>query len=268
MRSAMSRISFQRCEVKMMQVPRARSRRICANSQTTSRSTSEDVGSSSSSTSGSWLMARTISTICRAASERSSTSASGSMCSMPKPASTASASRLHRPRSIRPSRLRGSRAMNRFSATDIHGNSVSSWNTVQTPSRCASCGAASSTARPLMTIRPASGRSRPPSALISVLLPAPFSPTSACTSRTDADSAASTSACTPPKDLDTPLHLHDTRAARSRCIALQRSRRSECRRAAVRDGARSSCVVTARSFGQAVAGGQPQPPACPSTACR
>ena len=140
---------------------------------------------------------------------------------MPRSASSASASASMRRRSIKPSLPRGSRAISRFSATVIHGIWVSSWNTVRTPSPWASSGPPRSARLPLIRIAPASGRSRPLSALISVLLPAPFSPTSACTSAVAADSEAPSSARTPPNDLCSPAHTTtDTSAAASCCVAI------------------------------------------------
>ena len=86
--------------------------------------------------SGWWLIARTISTICRSASEMSSTSASGIDVLDPQPGEH----RLRRLRPcaggpIRPSVPRGSRVSSRFSATVIQGSRVSSWKTVQAPCR-------------------------------------------------------------------------------------------------------------------------------------
>ena len=69
--------------------------RTRSNSHSTSRSTSDDVGSSRNRISGSFSAARTISTICRCASEMSSTSSPGSICASPSRAKIASASRAN-----------------------------------------------------------------------------------------------------------------------------------------------------------------------------
>ena len=53
---------------------------------------------------------------------------------------------------------------------------------IEMPARRAASGLRNSTGAPFSSIRPSSGRSRPLSMLMMVLLPAPFSPSSACTS--------------------------------------------------------------------------------------
>src|SRR5262249_19903804 len=82
--------------------------------------------------------------------------------------------------------------------------SVSSWKTVATPSACASCGGERSPSSPLTRTTPSSALRTPDRILIIVLLPAPFSPTSACTSPNSAPNDASCSARTPPNDLEMP----------------------------------------------------------------
>ena len=167
-------------------------------------------------------MTRTISTIWRLASERSSIERA--RVDVADARAREDRVRLPRPsgaRSMRPRRPRGSRRMSRFSATVIHGRRVSSWNTVHTPSACARSGPFISTALPRTRISPASGRSRPPRSLISVLLPAPFSPTRACTSPRTAEKEAPSSARTPPNDLES---LDPSTAVRRR-FALRFGRR-------------------------------------------
>src|SRR4051794_34534421 len=73
------------------------------------------------------------------------------------------------------------------------------------PFACASAGPDSAISSPRTRIDPASGRSTPHRILISVLLPAPFSPTSAWTSPKSALYAASRGARTPPNDFEMPL---------------------------------------------------------------
>ena len=133
-----------------MQVPRARSRRIWPNSHITSRSTSEEVGSSSSSTVG-IVVDRPHDLDDLPLGERDLLDQrqrvdmldAEAATAAPRPRARAAAVDQRGP--IKPTRPRGSRPISRFSATVIHGNSVSSWNTVQMPSRWASSGAANAT---------------------------------------------------------------------------------------------------------------------------
>src|SRR5581483_6899270 len=69
-----------------------------------------------------------------------------------------------------------------LSATLRCGNRSSSWKMIPTPRRCASSGFAKRTASPRQNRAPESGLTTPAMIFPSVLLPAPFSPTSACTS--------------------------------------------------------------------------------------
>src|SRR4051812_38134557 len=85
------------------------------------------------------------------------------------------------------------------------------------PFPCASAGPESAISSPRTRVDPASGRSTPHRILISVLLPAPFSPTSAWISPKSAANDASRSARTPPKDFETPLaSMADAASARRR----------------------------------------------------
>ena len=101
----------------------------------------------------------------------------------PSPASSASACLAMRRRSMRPSAPRGSRRRSRFSATVIHGRQRELLeHRPGARAHARRSGPCSLDGLALDADVPASGRSRPPRILISVLLPAPFSPTSACTS--------------------------------------------------------------------------------------
>lgn len=71
--------------------------------------------------------------------------------------------------------------MNTFSATVSSANSCGSWYTVAMPRAIASTVEVMDTGRPSYLTVPASGIVAPEMILISVDLPAPFSPTSACT---------------------------------------------------------------------------------------
>ena len=197
-RSARSVTSLQRCEVNTTHEPLSRRRRTRPNNHSTSRLESAEVGSSRISTAGSRITARTISISCCWASGNCSTSSPGSTESTSCSASSSAAAAGSSRRRISPRPPRGSRPINRFSATVIWGSSVSSWNTVATPRRKACSGERSSTSSPPIDTCPSSGRIMPASALIIVLLPAPFSPTSAWTSPRAALNVASSSASTPP----------------------------------------------------------------------
>src|SRR4029453_7670712 len=70
-----------------------------------------------------------------------------------------------------------------FSATDMTGISMKCWWTIPMPARMASPGEWKVTGAPFRRISPSSGRDRPYRTFISVVLPAPFSPRSAWTSR-------------------------------------------------------------------------------------
>src|SRR3954447_22171564 len=71
------------------------------------------------------------------------------------------------------------------------------------PASCAARGLENDTASPSKRTSPSSGRRTPVSTLISVDLPAPFSPTSACTSPGSSANETSSSATTPEKRLVT-----------------------------------------------------------------
>src|SRR5262249_19372135 len=194
----------QRCDVKITHVPRSRSARTCPKSHSTSRPASADVGSSRNRICGSRTSARTISSTWRCASESAATSSSGSICSTPYWAKIAAARPGRARRRISGTGQRGSLPISRFSATVIHGISVSSWKTVATPSACASCGRARSTSSPRIRTTPSSALRTPERILIIVLLRAPFAARSAWTSRNSATNDAPRRARTPPNDLEMP----------------------------------------------------------------
>ena len=69
-----------------------------------------------------------------------------------------------------------------FSATVISGSSAGCWWTIAIPRSCAVAGVRFSTGEPSKMIVPASGAVVPEATFIRVDLPAPFSPSRACTS--------------------------------------------------------------------------------------
>src|SRR5688572_5213202 len=86
-----------------------------------------------------------------------------------------------------------------FSATERFGSRWLSWCTALMPSSCACNGECGDTGWPESSMLPVSGAYRPVSTLISVDLPAPFCPMSACTSPARSVSSTPASACTPGK---------------------------------------------------------------------
>src|ERR687889_2465728 len=80
------------------------------------------------------------------------------------------------------------------------------------PSARETCGSMCATRRPATSIVPASGATAPVMILISVDLPAPFSPTSACTSPAHRSKDTPRSARTPAYDLVIDSARRSTRA--------------------------------------------------------
>ena len=118
-----------------------------------------------------------ISTRCCCPTDRSFTSARGSM-SMPnrRPSAVICASRS--PKSSIP-RRDGSTPNAMFSATVNGGTSMKCWCTIPMPSARASRGDWRRIASPSISTLPESGAVMPKSMFISVVLPAPFSPSKA-----------------------------------------------------------------------------------------
>ena len=88
--------------------------------------------------------------------------------------------------------------MQMLSATERCGSSDSSWNTQTMPRACAAAGPSRRTASPSTSTLPLLGCTTPETTLISVLLPAPFSPMIAWIEPPRHDSEASVSAATAP----------------------------------------------------------------------
>ena len=99
---------------------------------------------------------------------------------------------------IAPKRLIGPVGSSMLSSTVRSPTSVISWNAVCTPCACASRGEPKRTAWPNSRKPPASGCTRPDSSFTNVDLPAPFSPSSACTApRRTANDTSSTATVGP-----------------------------------------------------------------------
>ncbi len=103
---------------------------------------------------------------------------------------------------VGPSFRIGAWPMKMFSATESSGYRLSSWYIVAIPAACASWGLRKRTSWPSMRIRPESGKWTPEMTLMSVDLPAPFSPTSACTWPASVAKWTSSSALTPGNDFE------------------------------------------------------------------
>ena len=138
-----------------------------------------------------------ISTIWRRDSGRSLTSAEGWMSAAPARASASSAILRCALRSIMPNFFGGSE-MTILSATLSSGISDSSWKMQTMPALLASAGEAKFTSCPSSIMLPSSGATTPAMTLISVDLPAPFSPRMAWMRPAWTTSSASSSARTPP----------------------------------------------------------------------
>src|SRR5918997_726099 len=87
--------------------------------------------------------------------------------------------------------------MNTFSATSTSGRTSGSCAMTRTPRRRAAAGPAKVVGAPSRSSSPSSGTRSPDRILISVDLPAPFSPRRACTSPGRSSSDTDRSACTP-----------------------------------------------------------------------
>ena len=86
----------------------------------------------------------------------------------------------------------------RFALTVRSGTSAGSWNTGASPIRAAPDGDFGRAGLPLTSIVPLSAAITPVRILTSVLLPAPFAPSSACTSPGSTTRSAERSATTGP----------------------------------------------------------------------
>ncbi len=145
-----------------------------------------------------------ISTICWSAMDRPRAGRSGSRSTPSRRIRAAVAARVAL-WSIRPRARRGLRPMKMFSAIDRSGKRVGSWWITAMPASRASRGAVEddglAVEQHLTGVRPV----HPARVLISVDLPAPFSPARACTSPGSSSRETSRRARTAPKDLETPF---------------------------------------------------------------
>ncbi len=186
-----------------MATPRSRSRRMIAKRRWTSGASRLEVGSSSRSTRGRLTIARAIATSCCTDGGSVERRAPRSRSSRPRSASTAAARARVVFQSI-PNRPRDSWPSMTFSTTLSFGPRWMSWNTVATPAAWLSAGDEKRTGSPSSRISPESTGSAPFSALITVDLPAPFSPMTVCTSPAYSCTSTPSSAVTPGNATVTP----------------------------------------------------------------
>ena len=180
-RSHSSKTSSSRWLTNRTATPRSRRRRTIVNRRSTSWADSDAVGSSRIRTRASTDSALAISISCWSAIDRPRTGAPTSSWTSSS-SNSASAARRVAPQSMIPSRRDGAWPMKTFSATVRSGKRRGSWWTTAIPSDRAWAGPRICVGSPSSRIVPLSGWWTPARILTSVLLPAPFSPTSAWTS--------------------------------------------------------------------------------------
>src|SRR5262245_15906140 len=183
--------SARRCVMKSTERPRSRHARITAKTRSARSEGSAAVISSSTRSCGSRASARARSTIL----------SSGSATS-PARSEKSTSSSISRSRSRTAATL--DRVRRRFWATVRSGTSAGSWKTGARPSFAASTGEPTRTRRPPTRISPSSGLTTPVRSFTSVLLPAPFAPSSAWTSPGSTARLADASATTGPYVLRIP----------------------------------------------------------------
>lgn len=147
--------------------------------------------------------ALTISTTCCCATPSRPTRVSGGIEPSPIEARSSAVWLSIALRSTSP-RRRGSRPRQTFSATVRSGSRVSSWWTMPIPACWASRGLRKVCGAPANSTVPSSGWWTPDTTFMSVDLPAPFSPTTACTSPGRTWRSTPSSTRTPRNDLPMP----------------------------------------------------------------
>ncbi len=140
---------------------------------------------------------RTISSRCRSPTPSDSTGASHGS-DTPISRATRSARARAAARSSRPIERTGSAPSITLSSAESTPTSAKCCCTMPTPRAMASCAVCGESTRPATRTSPASGTTTPAAILSSVLLPAPFSPTTACTSPASNASDTPLTACTAP----------------------------------------------------------------------
>src|SRR5215211_3159168 len=190
-RSAIWRISGSRCDMYTTAASRAAASRTAWKTRSTMFAPSAAVGSSRIRMRGLSASALASSSSARCATLSSSTRV-GSFAVQPI---RSSSSRIQV--SSRPSTKDAGTPSDMFSATVRSGNSAGCWWTIASPRCWAASGVSRSNALPPRVIVPSSGAMTPPATPMSVDLPAPFSPSNACTSPARAAKSTSRNATTP-----------------------------------------------------------------------
>ena len=188
----------------MTETPVAVSRRTTPNSTSISESVRIADGSSRISTRASPASAFAIETCCCSAMDSVPTGTVAYRAGSPSSSSSSTTLAFCSAQAIRPP-LRSSRPVKMFSDTVSSGNSWGSWYTVAIPNAIASPVESMLTGRPSNSIVPVSADSTPAMILIMVDLPAPFSPTRACTWPGLIVISPLRTACTAPKRFDMPV---------------------------------------------------------------
>ncbi len=196
-RSATPSTSSSLCATRTTARPSDASSRRSAKRPPVSAGVRTAVGSSSTRIRGSRRSALRISARWRSPTPRCSTARSSGTESPVRSTSRSASARTRARSSLEPEPWR--RPSARLSRTLRRGTSVKCWCTSAIPCAQASRGEASAASAPPTVIRPASGRSMPPSTLSSVVLPAPFAPSTPWTSPARSSSSAASSATTVPK---------------------------------------------------------------------
>src|SRR5579875_834659 len=186
----------------MKETPSALRVRMSLKSASISRSVSAAVGSSSTRIRARRAIALEISIICCCATEsRRAGTSSGrttpSFASASVARSTAALTSRNMPRT-------GSFPSTMFCTAFRSGTKLNSWYIIPMPSRSASRGPPIVTSSPSISIVPESAGCAPARIFMSVDLPAPFSPTSACTSARSTSRSTPSSARTPGNVLTIP----------------------------------------------------------------
>jgi len=194
--------SFSLWVISRRVVPCVASRASTWNSACVSCGVSTAVGSSRIRIFAPRTSALRISSRCRSPTGRSATWASNGTF---RPVDCISASsRLRIAASAGRSRACDSAPSSTFSSAVSVSTSMKCWCTMPMPSAMASCGLRICTDLPKTSMRPLSAAWKPYSTDISVLLPAPFSPTMPCTVPAATVRSTASLACTAPKRLQMP----------------------------------------------------------------
>ncbi len=212
-RSPISLISSMRCVMNTIPAPSLLIRVTIRNRRSRVATSSADVASSRMRMPERRIRARTMPHAWRSLNDSSSTGVSSDRV-RPRSSSSAALARARFSRTGMRLRNRPSTPSHTLSSTERASATRTSWKTVTMPSACAVLGDfGAGISAPRSSIAPASGACTPLRIFTIVLLPDPFSPTSAWTSPARNSNDAPRSACVAPKALARP----DTRMSTVGC---------------------------------------------------